>query len=124
MDHQETIVPRLVMALRHLTLPAPDQVAYLHGLGTAPSVDELALELDDVLGLVPEAIRSGSLSAQQADAVRAVVDRLDAFSGAGHEDLWDVSALSVAAEWQDVRRLSALALQTLDQAADDHHGGS
>lgn len=41
---------QLLEAVKRLAAPPEEQVAHLRGLGSFPSLDELALEFDDVFG--------------------------------------------------------------------------
>jgi hypothetical protein len=50
-------------------------------MGSWPSADELALDLDDVAPLLPEAVRKGEISSEAEHAVRLVSDKLGAMSG-------------------------------------------
>jgi hypothetical protein len=99
----------LVKALSRLTLPAEAQVQYLraHDL---PEVDELALEFSEGVPLIRQFVDEGWLSTAEADAIVAVDAALERMSGEGHEALWTESALHVAPEWDEVRRLARQAV--------------
>jgi hypothetical protein len=45
----------LIEAVERLAAPADDQAAYVRSLGTWPSMDELALQFDDVFSPVRDA---------------------------------------------------------------------
>lgn len=102
-------------ALEHLAAPAPEQVAYLRKLGSAPCADELALELNDEVVMVPQFVGEGLLSHRQAELVQAVDEKLDEMSGMHQAHLWDEDALLGRPEWEEVRRLAAAALAELDK---------
>jgi hypothetical protein len=104
---------QLIAALTRLALPAAEQARYLEGLGSAPSTDELALELDDFVPILPTAVRDGALSENQALAIKNVNDYAGSFSGPGNARLWEVSELYVAPEWEELRRLASTALRLL-----------
>ena len=110
MEHDDPLVEELFKALGRLAAPAADQIAYLQRLGTAPSADELALELDDVVFLLPKLLDEGRITWQQADLTRTIERKLLAMSGEQRSHLWTVEALVTAEEWEDVRRLAAAAL--------------
>src|SRR6266851_5587066 len=88
----------LEQALAHLAADPDAQAGYLKQLGTWPSLDELALELDDVA----EASKPG-MSSRLSEVVDRLSSRLDAMSGADHADLWEPNALH-AAEWRSRAR--------------------
>jgi hypothetical protein len=94
----------LLKAVARLALPAEDQVAYLRRLGSWPSVDELALELDDVVELLGQFVASGWITEQDADAIRALDDLLGRMSGDQNEHLWTEHGLTTANEWEEVRK--------------------
>lgn len=81
-------------------------------LGTAPSADELALELDDFVGMLPAAVRDGTLSEEQATGIRKVSELTASFSGSENAALWHVDQLD-ARQWSEVRRSACAALQLL-----------
>ena len=91
-------------ALERLAADAETQAAYLRKRGTWPSLDELALELDDVAE-ASEAWASPALR----DRVRALSRQLDQMSGEQKARHWQPEALHDA-EWAEVRRLAAEAL--------------
>lgn len=97
--------------LMRLASPSSSQRDYLHRLGSSPSTDELALELDDVW----PAVRPFA----SAD-LRAACDALDAwfasFSGSEHEALWYIDALDQPA-WCKARELAVRALALLPDEA-------
>jgi hypothetical protein len=93
-------------ALLRLASEPASQAGYLRQLGSWPSLDELALELDDVA----DAGRR-ELPAEP----RRVLDELDALldSMSAEPALWDGGALDTAPEWQRVRELARHALTAL-----------
>jgi hypothetical protein len=105
---------QLTAALTRLALPASEQVHYLEEIGTAPNTDELALELDDFIPMLPTAVRDGTLSKGQALAIKKVSDYVDSFSGPENAALWETSELYSAPQWEELRRLSATALALLE----------
>ena len=97
----------LKTALKQLAADAPEQEAYLAGLGVLPSTDELALELDDA--------RLG-ITLDDGEA-RRLLERLDTqleqMSGEQNARLWTIDALKMAPEWIEVRRLANQVLLAL-----------
>jgi hypothetical protein len=104
---------RLLEVLARLAAPADEQIVYLQDLGTWPGADELALELDDLVGFLPEAVGCGELSEEEESLIRRVDDLLERMSGEEHAELWNVSQLALAKEWAEVRRLASLARNRL-----------
>jgi hypothetical protein len=101
--------PRLEEALAHLAADPDAQTRYLKQLGTWPSLDELALELDDVA----EA-STRRMSPRLSEVVVRLSSRLDAMSGTDHAHLWEPDALH-AAEWVEVRMLAQEALALMEE---------
>jgi hypothetical protein len=91
-------------ALERLAADAETQAAYLRELGAWPSLDELALELDDVA----EASESWA-SPTLRDRVRLLSRKLDEMSGEANARHWQPEALHEP-EWAEVRGLAAEAL--------------
>lgn len=92
-----------------LALDAQSQFDYLSQLGTAPMVDELALEFDDAYNTVAELRARDELSDH---AVRAL-DEVNSALSAIPEELWTEQALRTAPEWQRVRELATNATTQL-----------
>lgn len=96
----------LVHSIKRLAAPADEQIAYLRRLGSFPSLDELALEFDDMFGpagTLPEG------SPEWVEALRKLDQRLDEISGHENEHLWLAQALE-GTEWTEVRDLARNAL--------------
>lgn len=115
----EALVILLQEALKRLAEPFTQQADYLKTLGIWPSIDELALELDDVAPLVPEAVRKGELSKEVELAVERVHEKLDEMSGQQNAHLWTPDALANSSEWETVRLLASEALRKLEMDAGD-----
>jgi hypothetical protein len=92
----------LAEALARLAGDAQAQEQYLRALGTWPSLDELALEFDDVA-------EASEVPAEAADPLRRLSEKLNEMSGHANARLWEPGALS-GPEWDEVRRLAADAL--------------
>lgn len=106
---------KLREALLRLAEPPEIQVTYLQKINVWPSADELALELDDLIRLVPEAMKRGEISGEEEIAIRRVDTFLAAMSTPDNESLWDASQLEIAKEWEQVRHLAASAFKTLSE---------
>lgn len=104
-------VSRLRRALELLASPAAEQRRWLEEQSVAPLADELALDFDDLVGLVPSLIESGQI----AVAAQPLLSQLDAQLAlmSSLEEVWDVSALGTNSEWQRVRDLATRALAAL-----------
>jgi hypothetical protein len=98
-------------AVERLTSDAENQLKYLATLGWPGSADELAQELDDVLRAALAA--PGLLTAEQEARLRALDQQLDDMSGAERADLWTEPSVRTSPEWDEVRRLARLALESL-----------
>ena len=100
-----------------LLAPSPSsQSEFLQELGTAPSIDELALIFDDSYGFFrSSAERSGnSLDfAQLLSALRDLDDRLTALSSPRNKTVWSIEALS-SPEWDEVRKAAGETLTLFD----------
>ena len=109
----EVVRAQIEKSLEILASSASDQQKYLTRKGFTKSVDELALDLDDFVGMLPAAVQDGVFSEEQADAIRQVNHFTGSFSGEQNAALWHVDQLGSAWQWNEVRRLARLALQTL-----------
>ena len=107
-------VLELQNVLANLAAPAAEQIAYLERLGVLPLIDELALEFGDIVGLVPQLVEEGHLTADQATAVSAIDHMLSEMSD--RHDLWTMDALLDHPAWQEVRRLAAIGVRQLASA--------
>ncbi len=103
--------------LKHLAAPASEQVAYLRKVGALPLVDELALEYDNVVRLVPELVQKGFISPRQAALMDAVSRKISEMSHRHEESLWLEDALHTREDWEEVRRLASNALSALTDAS-------
>lgn len=111
MSLPEDVLARLRSAVGRLAEPAVAQIAYLTDLGVAPLADELALELDDLLGMV--FADPNLLSISQREALTRLDDTLKRMSGAENSDLWTTTALEHAVEWRELRDVARIALERL-----------
>jgi hypothetical protein len=98
---------RLREALERLAADAESQESYLRGIGTWPSLDELALDLDDV---AEAAVASLSLALRER--VESLSRRLSEMSGSEYVRLWQSDALD-GPEWAEVRSRASDALSAL-----------
>lgn len=109
----EALRSQLQEALTRLAAPAEEQIAHLRRMEVWPSVDELALELDDLMKLLPEALNRGEVSHEEEALIRQVGEVLGTMSGEEKAALWDANQLAVAEEWEQVRRLANQAREGL-----------
>lgn len=105
-EYVNKVLLDLQTALAKLAAPATEQIAYLKKLELLPSADELALEFDDLVGLVPRLVEQGYLTQAQAQQLRGLDDILTEMSGS--DELWTENALREHAIWREVRRLATL----------------
>jgi hypothetical protein len=110
---KETLMIWLQEALKWLAEPGASQIDYLKNRGVWPNTDELALELDDVAGLLPEAVGRGEVSIDVELAVKRVEEKLDEMSGQQNAHLWTPEALANSPQWETVRSLASEALEKL-----------
>ena len=110
-EDERNVFERLRSAVSRLAEPAAAQIAYLTDLGVAPLADELALELDDLLGVA--LADPNLLTIPQREALIRLDDALKHMSGAHNSDLWTTTALEHAAEWREIRDAAQTALERL-----------
>jgi hypothetical protein len=97
----------LIESVKRLAAPPDEQVAYLRRLGSFPSLDELALEFNDMF--VPARATPSSPHPEWAEALRRLDERLEEMSGQANAELWLAHALN-GTEWTQVRELARDAL--------------
>ena len=108
MEHELAWSPEaLRTAVKRLAYPEREGLAYLRQVGIYPSLDELALGLDDELGRVRTELA--------LDHPLLRLDKqLSEMSGPENDALWDADALD-AEPWMAVRRIAIEALAELDE---------
>ena len=99
----------LVDTVKRLAAPAEEQVAYVRQLGSAPVVDELALEFDDEFVRLRDTDAGGSVPAPYLEALKELEVQLKRMSGPENAELWVEDALA-RPEWRTVRDLARRAL--------------
>jgi hypothetical protein len=109
---------QLLFAVAILSWPAEEQLDYLHRTVPGGSIDEFALEFDDVAGIVGFAAEKGWLAPQDAARIGELSSQLGRMSGGEHADLWTEAAVRTAPEWAQIRRLARSTI------ARQHTGGS
>lgn len=102
-DDQSGQVSALSGAVARLAMPAREQIEYLEQLGTAPSVDELALEFDDLY--VPVTARWRATG--DRSELLGLLAQVDAALGA--QTAWTVDDLD-SKSWVEIRQLAKSAL--------------
>lgn len=112
MKSASEVLDELKASLSNLAAEAPEQIRYLRSLGRV-SVDELALELDDVLRLAWIPLEADAVTEEQLAGARLVDHMLDGFSGQENAEKWTEEALVSAEEWRMVRLAAKEALKTL-----------
>jgi hypothetical protein len=106
---------RFHAAVRRLAALPGEQEEYVRRLGTAPSLEELALEFDDDFECERVQLSDGARNA--ADALG---DYLSGISGTANAHLWSIRALHQAAEWIHVRELAAEVLHRMEELKDEN----
>ncbi|GIF04731.1 hypothetical protein Asi03nite_22690 [Actinoplanes siamensis] len=102
-------------AVAVLALPAEAQLAWVGQLlhQDIPLADELALEFDDGLRLVPTFIERGWISASALPVLTELENQLRAMSGEQNASLWEPDAVTSRPEWHRVRVLARATLTQL-----------
>jgi hypothetical protein len=90
------------------------QLAYLDSTGVPCGIDELALELNDLLGVANSLATAGIISAKAHDAVRAIDQKFEQMSD--DASLWTTEALTNTRQWDEIRRLANAALELFPPA--------
>ena len=108
----------LCECIERLSASAQEQIDYLHKISAQMppediSVDELALEFDDAWRAVPQLVREGKLTQQQAEAIDALDQKLNAISGSHNAELWMPDALQNSPHWVEIRRLALIAREAI-----------
>jgi hypothetical protein len=109
MNHLTT--QRLTTAVKNLSLSKNEQEEYLRRLGTYPSLDELALEFDDVYQLYID----GDVRQENPVlmwSLKELNDKLDSMSKTTNLTIWHADALDNS-DWSSIRSLSQHALYHL-----------
>lgn len=104
---------RLVRSTAVLALPAEGQITWIMSLGfprESVRADELTLDFDDGVRLIPQLVAAGWLRDAAAERLREIENLLTLMSEQGNGHLWTVEALETAAEWQAVRAAALAAL--------------
>ncbi len=101
-----------VRSIAVLALPAEAQLAWAGQLldQEVPLVDELALEFDDGLRLVPTFIERDWISASALPGLTELDNQLNAMSGEQNASLWEPDAVTSSPDWHRVRALARAAL--------------
>lgn len=102
-DDQPGQLSDLSGAVARLAMPAREQIEYLEQLGTAPSVDELALEFDDLY--LPVAARWRATG--NRSELLGLLAQIDAALRA--QNAWTVDDLD-SKSWVEIRQLAKSAL--------------
>ena len=93
-------------ALKILSAEASDQLSYLDRIGGA-SIDELALEFEELMLLAPSKLESGEITRQQYLSLKSIDKELD---GLGYE-CWSELAIRNSHEWKKIRALAEKSLE-------------
>jgi hypothetical protein len=96
-----------------LAASASEQRDYLASIGINDLADELALELDDLRGLLGPVAGESTSGRVAIELVNKLDAKLDSMSGHDQAPLWTIEALSTSSDWDQVRSLAASALKAL-----------
>ena len=101
----------LLELLKVLASSAQVQLSYLDSLGS-PSVDELALEFEDLFLIASSKLEAGELTSLQFENLEVLDSMFDKISGVDKH--WTTSSLCESAEWEEIRKLANLCLKQFD----------
>jgi len=95
-----------------LASPPDAQEEWLRSIGVHPLADELVLELDDWMQLLPQFEREGLVDEASVQALRQLVLLADELQGklGNTPEAWDAKRLATSPEWEAVRRAAGHAL--------------
>ena len=100
---------QIVEALKILAETRDKQVAYLEGLGTSPSTDELALQFGDTYQVFKGSLEDSFSNTvliekvlKNLDIINSIFDKM---SGISDNSFWNISSLDNE-EWGNVRKLA------------------
>ena len=115
----ETLNTNLKGSIERLTWTAEQQVAYLDSIlghmteaedASGYGNDELALELEDNLSILPNLLNAGLIQMETVDSIKPLDIFLEENSGQENADFWARDALHHDERWNEVRRLARTAL--------------
>ncbi len=115
----ETLYTNLKGSIERLTWTAEQQVAYLDSIlghmtaaedASGYGNDELALELEDNLFILPNLLDAGLVKMETVDLIKPLDIFLEENSGQENADFWARDALYHDERWNEVRRLARTAL--------------
>ena len=92
-----------------------EQIRHLQELGTQGSVEELALQFDDIAAAADDMYLSRELDSAQLEAVKSLNEQLSDMSRSPRYDLWAEESLASSPEWLRIRRLAAVLLGLLSK---------
>ena len=119
MDELQWAMQELRSALRDLSLDAEGQIGtLLTGPKFDPeddlfNTDELALNLEDWIGMVPQLVAASLLSDACAQRIDRVWTQLGEMTGQQRAELWTIRGLRREPEWEKVRQLAKEALELM-----------
>ncbi len=108
-----TASDQLRWALQALAAPAEQQLQLFPSFVCVP--DELALEFDQWLRAVAA---EATFTAEQQVVLARLDERISAWSGPAHPEVWTTTALATHPVWSDFRALACEALAAFGWPAD------
>jgi hypothetical protein len=105
-------------ALELIAADPQAQFDHVERLGTAPSLDEVALEFEDVRGLIPGLVHRGLAPQQLEHMAKSIEDSFHEMEKS--PDLWSRDALD-RPQWQSLRTLGRQALRLISSSEDSLH---
>ena len=100
---------KLADCLKVLSLSSCEQIRYLKEIGGV-SVDELALQFEDIAVLAAEKYDKGEISDDLFKLIGSLDEKLENMSGSDKEDLWTEKALASSNDWKIVREIAEMCL--------------
>jgi len=104
--------------LKLLSSTSEVQLSYLESIGDAP-IDELALEFDEVMLLVPQMVHAGEVTPLLRDSINLLNTKLNQLSDEKTVNYWTEQSLVSSAEWEEIRVIAGDCLANFGQVRAD-----
>ncbi len=108
----DVLMASLLDAIRRLAQDPAAQERWLREDGTWPSLDELVLTFDDVQGAAAALVAYGDVGPDAVAEIGLVAEHIHEMSQ--HGGAWEPQALRSDPAWEELCRLAARALESLN----------
>ncbi len=109
----QIFINALLDILKILSSEAEDQLLYLQTIGGG-SIDELALEFEELMLVAPSKLSSGEITKKQFSSIEFLNIKLDGLSENDKIENWTESALAKSDEWEEIRKLASGCIRQFD----------